>query len=133
MNKQPPRLIQKSILSKGRFYFQSHLEIINSFFPVRLTPKEIEFLSAFMNKEGELVKEGRFNTIIRKKVKEELGLSDGGMGNYVKSLKEKGAIKEDSEGKLDVNPILFPNKKEQYYQFKLEKETTTTNYEENKK
>lgn len=122
MNKIP-KLLQKSLKEKDKFYFITHLEIINSFFPIKLTPKEIIFLASFMVKEGKRIENDRFCTLIRKEVKEELGISDGGMGNYIRSLVDKGAIKKNEEtGKLYINVILFPNKDKQYYQFKLERD-----------
>jgi len=115
-------IIQKSILEKGRRYYSTHLEIVNTFFPIKLTPKEIDVLGAFMDIDNELAKKKRFCTEFRKVVKKELKLSDGGLSNYIGSLSDKQAIKEDEEGNLYINPILFPKEGFQFYQFKLTKE-----------
>ena len=115
-------VLQKSILEKGRSYYSKHLDIINNFFPIKLTPKEIEVLGAFMNIQNPLAKEERFSTIFRKQVKKELKLSDGGLSNYIGSLLDKAAIKENDEEKLYINPILFPRDDFQFYQFKLKKD-----------
>jgi hypothetical protein len=115
-------VIQKSILEKGRNYYSKHLEIVNTFFPIKLTPKEIELLGAFMNIDNPIAKEDRFNTIFRREVKKDLNLSDGGLSNYLTSLQKKAAIKENKKGVLYINPILFPRDDFQFYQFKLTKD-----------
>lgn len=120
-------LIQKSILEKGRHYYSRHIEIINSFFPIKLTPKEIEVLGAFMDIDNPIAKDNKFNTLFRKQVKKDLKLSDGGLSNYIGSLLDKGAIKETEDKVLYINPILFPSEDFQYYQFKLQKDINNTN------
>ena len=103
-------------------YYYRHLEIINTFFPIKLTPKEMEVLGAFMNIDNPLAEEDRFNTIFRKRVKKELNLTDGGLSNYMRDFRAKKAVKTNKEGKDYINPILFPSKDFQYYQFKLQKD-----------
>lgn len=115
-------VIQKSLLEEGANYYSKHIEIINTFFPIRLTPKEIEVLGEFIAIDNPIAKEDRFNTIFRKQVKKNLKLSDGGLSNYIKSLMEKAAVKENKEGILFINPILFPRDDFQYYQFKLKRD-----------
>ena len=115
-------VIQKSLVEKGANYYSKHLDIINTFFPVRLTPKEIEVLGEFMAKDNPLAENDRFNTVFRKEVKKSLRLTDGGLSNYIRTLRDKAAIKEDENGVLYVNPILFPNDVIQGYQFKLRKD-----------
>lgn len=95
-------------------YYEKHLSILNLIIPVKMTPKEIEVLAKFMSFEGELEND-RFGTTARKLVKEEVGLSSGGLGNYLKSLKEKKFIKDDDT----ILSILFPNKEQQLYQFQF--------------
>ena len=46
---------------------------------------------------------------------EKLELSRSGLSNHMKSLKNKGFIKQDK-----ILPILFPEENEQMYQFKIE-------------
>ena len=105
-------------LNKGDYY-NRHLEVINPFLPIKLTPKEIEVLAAFMSLEGELGND-RFGTTARKVVMERIGISPGGLGNYLKSLKSKGFVYKDY-GALHVAKIVQPNPKEQTYQFKIVK------------
>jgi hypothetical protein len=45
-------------------------------------------------------------------------MSDGGLCNYLASLKAKGAIVE-TDGVLTIAPILIPEDKQQFYQFKI--------------
>lgn len=120
------RIIQKSILQlKGAEYYIYHLSIINPFLPVELTPKEREVLGTFMSFKGELASKDRFGTSFRKEVKRMLSMSDGGLSNHLISLKNKGAIKQGLHS-LEIAPILFPEEKQQNYQFKIVQENAVT-------
>ena len=113
-------IIQKSILGlTGLDYYTYHLGIINSFLKEELTPKEREVLGAFMSFKGELVESNRFETLFRKKVREILNISHGGLSNYLKALKDKGAIVEGEDGILKIVEELFPTEPHQFYQFKI--------------
>lgn len=101
-------------------YYTKHLEIVNSMLPVKLTPKEIEVLGNFMSLKGDIVDKDRFGTSARKIVKERMNLQDGGLGNYIKSLKDKKFIVE-KDGQLDVLPFLKITDDVQVYMFKIEK------------
>jgi hypothetical protein len=117
------RIIQKGIVGlKGAQYYIYHLSIINPFLPVELTPKEREVLGTFMSFKGELADKDRFGTSFRKEVKSTLTMSDGGLSNHLSSLKNKGAIKEDLNGNIQVASILLPEEKQQNYQFKIVQE-----------
>lgn len=105
-------------LSKEKYY-QKHLLIINHILPVQMTPKEAEFLAAFMSLEGDIAKD-LFGTSGRKIVRNKLNISAGGMGNYLDQLKEKGFILTKEDGSLFILPILIPDRQMQGYQFKLE-------------
>lgn len=102
-------------------YYSKHLSIVNVFLPVQLTPKEIEVLAAFMSLEGDIAQQ-RFGTSARKMVMSSLRVSPGGLGNYLKSLQEKGFLKEDSNEKFKILPMLAPEPAQQNYQFQLIKE-----------
>ena len=118
-------VIRKAIKVKPEDYFNTHLEIINPLMPTKFTPMEMKVLTAFMNIEGEEVEEGRFNPYTRKIVMKELGLSAGGLGNYLRSLVKKGfLIKSKYTNNLNVSKYLIPNKEGQGYQFKVEKDET---------
>jgi len=117
------KIIQKGIIGlKGAQYYIHHLSIINPFLPVELTPKEREVLGNFMAFKGELADKNRFGTSFRKEVKDILGMSDGGLSNHLSSLKEKGAIREELGGVIVVAPILLPEERQQFYQFKIVQE-----------
>lgn len=109
--------IKKTLKLDSKDFYQKHLEVINPFLPIKLTPKEIEVLSEFMNLEGDL-KEDLFGTTSRKVVKEKLNISAGGLGNYLKSLKEKGFIYK-KHGALFISEVVIPNEFEQEYSFKI--------------
>lgn len=82
-----------------------------------MTDREIEVLSCFMSlNRGDI---DLFSTSVRKVVMEKLGLSAGGLSNYIRQLKDKGFIIEDS-GKLVILGILVPDSGSQLYSFKLE-------------
>ena len=85
-------------------------------------PKEREVLGTFMSFKGDLAEKDRFGTSFRKEVKTMLSMSDGGLSNHLTSLKSKGAIQEDLQGIMKVAPILIPEDKQQFYQFKIVQE-----------
>ena len=113
-------IIQKGLVGLvGKDYYIRHLSIINPFLPVELTPKEREVLGTFMSFKGEVAEKDRFSTYFRKEVKEALKLSDGGLSNHLKALKDKGAIKEELNGSIIIASFLLPTEKQQFYQFKI--------------
>lgn len=89
-------------------FYRVHFGISNFIFPVKLSEKEIEVLSAFLGEHPELTKDDMFNTFVRKRVREKLNLSYGGLGNYLRDLKEKGYIVAGENGKLQVRPEVLP-------------------------
>lgn len=116
-------VIKKAIKVKPEEYFNKHLEIINPLMPTKFTPMEMKVLTAFMNIDGEEVEEGRFNPYTRKLVMKDLGLSAGGLGNYLRSLVKKGfLIKSKYTKNLSVADYLIPEDKWQGYQFKIDKD-----------
>lgn len=106
-------IVKQLKLSKNDYYIK-HLSIINTFLPKHLTPKEIEVLAAFMSLEGDIA-EDRFGTSARKLVMSQLNLSPGGLGNYLRTLKDEGFINDN----MEILPILHPSPNEQTYMFKL--------------
>jgi hypothetical protein len=70
-----------------------------------------------MSLEGDIAKEP-FGTSGRKMVRIKIGISAGGLGNYLDQLKKKGFI-VGSPKELTILPILIPDTKVQGYQFKL--------------
>lgn len=106
-------MIKKELALSRDKYYMKHLALINPLLPVGLTPKEIEVLAAFMALKGDIAND-RFGTTARKLVMEKLSLSLSGLGNYLKSLKDKRFIKDDV-----ILPLLFPDEQMQEYRFKL--------------
>lgn len=102
-------------------YYETHLTIINGMLPIKLKPMEIVVLAAFMALDGDIVSNNRFCTSARKIIKDKLELSDGGLGNYLKSLRDmKFIIMKDN---IEViQSFLIPDSKEQSYNFKLIKQ-----------
>lgn len=111
-------VIKKQLRFEEQYhFFNTHLQVINVFLPVKLTPKEIEVVASFMSLK-DLFKEEMFGTTARKMVMKSLKLSPGGLGNYLRTLKKKGFIVEKDE-QQQFFPLLYPSGKEQLYQFKL--------------
>lgn len=111
-------IIKKVLKLDKEEYYKKHLLIINHILPVQMTPKEAEVLAAFMSLEGDIAKDP-FGTSGRKLVRQKLGISAGGLGNYLDQLKKKSFIVE-KERVLTILPLLIPERNFQGYQFKLE-------------
>ena len=112
-------IIKKILELEEDVYYSTHLSIINPMLPLSLTPKEIEVLASFMSLKGDIANVDRFATSCRKIVKKKLNLSDGGIGNYIKSLRAKGFIKQNEEGILYIPKVLFAENNIQSYMFKI--------------
>lgn len=114
------KIVKSLELPEVEFY-QKHLEIVNAMLPIKLTPKEIEVLGNFISLTGDIAELDRFGTSSRKIVKERMGLQDGGLGNYIKSLKDKKFLIENEQGNLDILPFLKFEGNEIVYMFKIKK------------
>ena len=114
------KVIQKSLKLKSDQFYEQHLSIINSVLPSKLTSKEIKVLAAFMSADPKLTEEDRFNSIVRKEVMGKLGLSPGGLGNYLNSMIKKGFLdKSEITYKITIKEFLMPEELVQGYQFKI--------------
>lgn len=111
-------IIRKALKLSREEYYKKHLFLINHILPIQMTPREAEVLATFMSLEGDIARDP-FGTSGRKIVREKLGISAGGLGNYLEQLKSKGFI-IDNNKELSILAILIPEKKVQGYQFKLE-------------
>jgi DNA-binding MarR family transcriptional regulator len=111
--------IKKALKLTRLEYYETHLSIINCLLPIKMTPKEIEVLAAFMSlNTGDLpATNTRFSSPSRKYVKELLNLSDQGLSNYMNSLSVKGFIYNN--GITRILPILIPSDSQQDYRFRL--------------
>lgn len=109
--------ITKALKLSKYEYYEMHLSIISPFLPKVLTNMEIKVLSRFMALEGD-ISVYRFGTTARKVVKENLGLTTAGLSNYMGTLIEKKFLVKNGD-LIEILPILFPEKAEQTYMFKL--------------
>lgn len=111
------KVVQKLLTLPRVEYYKKHLLLINYILPVQMTAKEAEVLAHFMSLTGDM-RLDPFCTSGRKIVKEKMGISSGGLGNYLDQLEKKEFIHEENN-KLHLAPILIPEDKVQCYQFKL--------------
>ena len=117
------RVIGKILKLSPYEYYQTHLKIVSAVLPNPFTGREIEVLASFMASEPSLIEDDMFNTLVRKKVKKKLKLSDGGLGNHLKSMVDKGwLIRNEITGNLKVRELLFAGDSSQMYKFKLVKD-----------
>lgn len=112
-------IITRNLRLPKEKYFEIHLSLINPLLPVTLTPKEIEVLARFMALEGDIATD-RFGTSAKKIIKQELNLTDGGLSNYMGSLKRKTVLYINPAGVLTIQPAMLCDDTEQQYQFKLQ-------------
>ena len=102
------RVIGKILKLSPYEYYQTHLKIVSAVLPNPFTGREIEVLASFMACEPSLIEDDMFNTLVRKKVKKKLNLSDGGLGNHLKSMVDKGwLVRNEITGSLKVREVLF--------------------------
>lgn len=116
------KIIQKSLVLGKVEYYEMHLSIINPLVKIPLANMEIKVLAMFMSLEGDLVQNDRFNTEARKIVYKTLNISNSGLGNYLKTLKDKGAIVTGLTGNLEIMKGLIAEDNEQFYQFKIKRQ-----------
>ena len=104
-------------------YYIKHLEIVNPLLPnaSRMTDKELRVLACFMSLNGDLVNKNRFNTIARKEVMNKLGISSGGLGNYLKAFKDKNLIFKNEYDVLEITEFLIPQEESQGYKILITK------------
>lgn len=113
------KALKKHLKLNQQQYYETHLYIVSSVLPVKLTPKEVEVLACFMSLDESQIKD-RFGVVGRSIVKEKLNISAAGLSNYLKALKDKMFIVTLSNNLMDINPILNINNTQQEYYFKLE-------------
>lgn len=119
------KIIQKGLTLLPRDYYLTHLSIINSFLPTKLTEKEIQVLAGFLSLDKSITDGDMFNTYARKIVKDSLqGMSSGSLSNYLSSLIAKGFLeKNEITKRITVKEFLLPEDDWQGYQFKIIKQT----------
>lgn len=109
--------IQKTLKLNKEKYYETHLAIINSLLPIKMTDMEIKVIARFMSFRGDIAAQ-RFGASAKKIVKEQLDLSSAGLSNYMRSLTEKGFLIKKADD-IVILPILIPAQEEQVYMFKL--------------
>lgn len=120
------KLIQQTLRLSQTQYNKKHLEIISALLPTNLTGKEIEVLATFMSLDKSITEGDMFNTLARKRVRELLGQSHGGLGNHLKSMLDKSVlIKDEETNRLSMKEFLLPQDDIQGYQIKLVKQDET--------
>lgn len=115
------KVIQQAFKVSNEEYYSMHLHIINAVLPAKLTEKEIEVLSAFMALPKDLVSEGYFNPVARKKVLAKVGLSSAGLSNHIRAMIDKGFLTKSDDNDISIKAFLHPEDDGQGYQFKLVK------------
>lgn len=120
------KVLQKWIKTNHKEYYKIHLTIINSLLPTKMTDKELEVVAAFLSLSPDIIEDGYFNPLARKKVLNILNISAAGLSNHLKSLIDKGflskTIVEDVVTSITIKEFLIPENDNQGYKFKLTKE-----------
>lgn len=111
---------KKQLILPKQQYYETHLYIVNSVLPTKLTNKELEVLACFMSLDEGFLKD-RFGAAGKSIVKERLSLSAAGLSNYLKILKEKGFI-ISKDGVNNIHPKVMIESTEQDYYFKIKME-----------
>ncbi len=116
------KVIQQAFNLENEKYYVVHLNIINAILPVKLTDKELEVLATFMALDKNIIEDGYFNPISRKKVMKKLELIPAGLSNHLASMIKKGfLIKNSITNNITIKPFLLPEENNQGYQFKIVK------------
>lgn len=96
-------------------FYRVYLSILNGI--LKLTDKEIEILAEFMaikeidDASKKFISEKERNELLfsggnRKLIRTKIGTSPHNLNNYIKTLKEKGALIE-KDGTLAINPKIY--------------------------
>jgi len=98
-------------------YYTTHLNLMNCILPVKMTPREIEVMAAFMSLEGDIALY-RFGPSAKKIVMKRLNLSPAGLSNFMGTLLGKGFLIQKGDA-ITIYPMLNLQPNEQIYMFKL--------------
>lgn len=109
------KIIEKKLSLSKFHYLKKHIEIINVIFSIKLTNKETEVLTHFIDYSLSNPQNKNFlNAEARKYVMKKLSLSAGGLSNYEKSFKTKKLLITKA-GFITIDSICFPNPDKQGY------------------
>lgn len=112
-----PKEIRKLLKLPKQVYYETHLNLLNCILPVKMTPREVEILAAFMSLEGNIA-QYRFGPSAKKIIRQDLQLSPAGLSNFIGSLMKKGFLIQQGD-MINILPLLVPEATEQTYIFKL--------------
>jgi len=88
-------------------YVKFYVSLIEAMSPLRrLSNKEMDVIAAFVALDKGFV--AKFSTPYRRKVREQLYMSDSQMSNILKGLRESQVITEDEFGELHLHPAYQP-------------------------
>lgn len=94
-------------VDENSFYIE-YIRAFNGF--LNLSKNEILILAEFLKEESLLHKENKdllFDTSIRKRIQDRLGISVYNLNNYISGFKSKGIMVEQ-DGKKYLNPRVIP-------------------------
>ena len=114
-------IIQKEIIESSVSFYIKHLTIADVLLNLNVTSKEIEVLANFLTLNKNLTEEEMFNSLTKKKVRQNLGLSHAGISNHIRHLIEKNLLYYDNDI-LKIKEYLRPTEPSQGYKIKLTKE-----------
>jgi hypothetical protein len=118
------KITQNALTLEGREFYERHLSIVCSVDQLQVSPREIQVLAAFMELEGDIVKDHRFNSAARVKVRETLDICPAGLSNYLKTLKNKGLIEQNRNTKLySISPRFNVEDNSHGYRIKITKKS----------
>lgn len=88
-------------------YTKFYISLVEALSPLkRMSAREAEVIAAFVAYSDHPTP--RFSTPYRRKVREELGISESQLSNILKSLKGSGVLSEDSVGEMYLHPAYVP-------------------------
>jgi hypothetical protein len=115
------KTLKKTLELKEEEFFITHMRIVNSILPIKLTEREIEVLGVFMSFTGTIAND-RFCTQGKKIVRTKLNISTQSLHNFITNIKNKNLLITNDSNNLDILPILFPlDYNEQAYNIILKK------------
>jgi hypothetical protein len=102
------KTLKKTLELKEEEFFITHMRIVNSILPIKLTEREIEVLGVFMSFTGTIA-DDRFCTQGKKIARNKLNMSTQSLHNFITNIKNKKLLIINKFNNLDILPILFPS------------------------
>lgn len=114
---------QKTYVLDTLDFYKKNIEIINILKPVKdkLTQGEIDVLAEFCATSPELQSGDMFNPLIRKNIQKKWDMSPGSLSNFLRNLRDKGAIHKNSiTNVITLDKLYVFDGKAVGYQLKIE-------------